>query len=250
MENAAADARSGRARPVRITTTRGLATVWMAPVLAHLRAARPDITLVVEVGLAAADLSGHEADIALRLGRPGRPDDLGRRVGTVHCGLYAAESYLVRRGVPHALEEIAAHDVIGSVGEVAGLAQVRRLAEHAAGATPAFVANDTSVQIAAMREGWGLLAAPCCMVAPLQPPVVRVLPEAFDVAIDLRLLINPRLRGVEPYATVYKFLLEACQRDRDLFTGRSRPAHSPMPRLNISADPSAESRICTAGSHR
>jgi DNA-binding transcriptional LysR family regulator len=59
------------------------------------------------------DLMRRDADVAIRMVRPEQPDLVARRVGTLPFGLFAARSYLARRGRPRRLDELPAHDLVG-----------------------------------------------------------------------------------------------------------------------------------------
>ena len=124
---------------IRVTTTFGLATRWLAPLLEEFRTSAPELSFAVQTGIPLADLLHREADIAIRMGTPGDDQLVGTRVGRVGCGLYAAERYLEEHGHPTSLEALANHHIVESEGEIADLVQVRALRRFTAGAasTPA-----------------------------------------------------------------------------------------------------------------
>lgn len=98
---------------VRLTASRVVAHFLLPPILARLRAEEPGI----EIELVASDTSENllfgEADIALRMYRPTQPDLVARHLGELPLGLYAAKTYLDRRGRPATLESLMTHDFIG-----------------------------------------------------------------------------------------------------------------------------------------
>jgi DNA-binding transcriptional LysR family regulator len=98
---------------VRITASQIVATYLLPPVLAHLHLLEPNIEIEVVASDDTNNLLRREADIALRMYRPTQEDVISRHIGDLKLGAYAANSYIERKGMPHALEEIADHDVIG-----------------------------------------------------------------------------------------------------------------------------------------
>ncbi|MEO1234316.1 MAG: LysR family transcriptional regulator, partial [Myxococcota bacterium] len=181
IDRAMARHRSGGGSPVRLATTRGLA-VWLAPRLrdlpAELRA-----RLQILIGLHRADLAHAQADLALRMGRPGDDELRGRKLCRVHSGLYASRRYLEMQGTPTQWEDVAGHPGIRSVEGIAALPQVQVL-DGAVEMQGGPGANCVAVQIALAKEGLGLTPVPCFMAAE-EASLVRVMREQFDVPVDL-----------------------------------------------------------------
>jgi DNA-binding transcriptional LysR family regulator len=116
---------------VLLATPEGLGTYWLAPRLEWLRSRHPRIDLELVVGTGALDLLRREADVALRIGPPGADDVVGRRLGCIRCGRFAAQGYLERHGAPERLEDLSQHRIIESVREIAQLRQAELLREAA-----------------------------------------------------------------------------------------------------------------------
>lgn len=85
---------------VRLTATEMLATRFIMPHLPRFHELHPEITLELECTTRVVSLARREADIALRLARPHEDNVVSRRLASVPLSLYAAPSYLERRGVP------------------------------------------------------------------------------------------------------------------------------------------------------
>ena len=208
---------------VRIATTLGLATGWLAAKLARFQAQNPEIPLATKVGIDRADLHRYDADIALRMGDPGEDELFGRRVGTVHCGLYAGRGYLAAHGTPATLVALAHHVIVESDGEIADLAQVVALRKLAGNARRPFTADSVAVQIAALRRDMGIAAIPCFM-ADTEPDLLRILPSDFDVAVDLWLLVNRSLRDQASVRRLFRYLIAEAAADAALFRGEWQTA--------------------------
>ncbi|WP_299624659.1 LysR family transcriptional regulator [Pelagibius sp.] len=205
---------------VRITAAQGIGTYWLPQQVHRLMQQYPEIQIELSVCIPTLDLGRHQADIAIRLGDPGDDSLIGRRVAKVSFGLFAAASYLARRGEPRRLEDLAGHDIIESSGEIADLPQARILRDHAAGGrTVGFACDNLVTQFSAMAAGCGLLAAPLYM-ADAASGIKRVLAESFDVEMDLWLLTHRDHQETARMRAVIEHLCDAVRRDRQRFTGR------------------------------
>ncbi len=97
---------------LRITTTFGIGTNWLAPRLGQFLELYPDVKLKVILADDELDLAMREADVALRLREPMQPDLIRRRLFTVHYHLYASVDYLKRHGHPQTLEDLDNHRLL------------------------------------------------------------------------------------------------------------------------------------------
>lgn len=217
---------------VRIATTLNLATCWLTEKLAAFKTTNPNVRLAIRVGIQRTDVSRYKADIALRMGNPGDDQLFGRRIGQVNCGLYASQAYAADYGIPESLADLAQHSVIDSEGEIENLPQVTALRDAIEDKEIDFGADNTTVQMAAVRNGLGIAPLPCFMADPA-PNFLRVLPEAFDVPVDLWLLVNRDLKETGPVRRTYDFIARAITADAALFRGcqpRSERRQAPQSR--------------------
>lgn len=98
---------------VRITASRVVSHVILPGVLARLREAEPGIQIDLVPSDTTENLLFGEADIALRMYRPTQPDLVARHIGDLPLGLYAAKTYLDRKGRPTLPEDLMHLDFIG-----------------------------------------------------------------------------------------------------------------------------------------
>lgn len=141
---------------VRIATTDELAAHVLVPrALPGLRAAHPELTLEVLTSYAAADLIGHQADVAVRFFPTTRGELIGRRIARLPTAILCARGRAAawRRRPVTALDWIAV--------ELAGLATPEStwLAAHVA-RPPSLVCSSYQVQLAAIRAGLGIGIGP------------------------------------------------------------------------------------------
>ena len=98
---------------VRITASLFVSHHVLPPVLAEMRASYPDIQLDLVASDQSENLLFREADIAVRMYRPRQLDMVTRHIGSVPLSIFAAHSYLQRRGRPSTIEEFLTHDFVG-----------------------------------------------------------------------------------------------------------------------------------------
>ncbi|PQZ68822.1 LysR family transcriptional regulator [Achromobacter sp. MYb9] len=104
-----ADARV--AGDVRVTTTDALAVDFVVPAIERLRAAHPEVRVILSTTTRLLDLARREADVAVRTLRPEQPDLIVRQLGCWEVGLYATRSYLDKHGEPQPGTGFAGHDI-------------------------------------------------------------------------------------------------------------------------------------------
>lgn len=97
---------------VRITASVVLSSTHMAPIIADIRAAEPEIEIELVASDESRNLLYREADIAVRMYRPTQLDLVTRHIGELGLGIYGADTYLARRGMP-TVETLGAHDFVG-----------------------------------------------------------------------------------------------------------------------------------------
>jgi len=98
---------------VRVTASAFVATLTLPEIIADLRLAHPEIEIELVASDATENLLQREADIAVRMYRPRQVDVITRKVSELSLGVYAADSYLSRRGTPRELNDLLAHDIVG-----------------------------------------------------------------------------------------------------------------------------------------
>lgn len=98
---------------VRITASVFASHYLVPPVLARIRAAEPAIQLDLIPSDTSENLLFREADIAVRMYRPTQMDIVTRHITNLNIGVFAAHSYLDRKGRPEHLSDLLDHDLIG-----------------------------------------------------------------------------------------------------------------------------------------
>ncbi|MGI9483535.1 MAG: LysR family transcriptional regulator [Hyphomicrobiales bacterium] len=97
---------------LRITTTVGVGSMWLTPRLPEFHHLYPDINIELLLSDDDLDLGMREADIAIRLHRPTKPDLIQRRLFTVHNHLYASPEYIRQYGMPKTVNDMDDHCIL------------------------------------------------------------------------------------------------------------------------------------------
>ncbi|SLN70232.1 LysR family transcriptional regulator [Ruegeria meonggei] len=97
---------------LRVTTTFGFGTLWLAPRLPKLYEQYPDLNIDLMLEERVLDLPMREADVAIRMKEPSQADLVRKRLMTVQMLLYATPEYLGESGQLESLEDISKHRLI------------------------------------------------------------------------------------------------------------------------------------------
>ncbi len=156
---------------VHVTSTETLSTQILGA-LATFRARHPHVDIDYLATNRNLSLTRGESDIAVRVGRPKEQSLLARRVGDLGFAMYAAESYLRRRGTPTP-GRLAGHDLLWFGEDLAPLASSRQLRALTAGGNVVVRTNGMMLLTAAAVAGLGVAMLPC-LIADEQPTLRRI----------------------------------------------------------------------------
>jgi DNA-binding transcriptional LysR family regulator len=204
---------------LRVTTTLGLGSNWLAPRLGEFLELYPEIKLQLLLTDDDLDLGMREADVALRLREPLQPDLIRRRLFTVHFHAYASTEYLKRYGQPRSIGDLDSHRLLAFVTPTAGhilynlnsLLTVGRDARNPR--TPHIAGNNLGAITRAVEQGVGIAVLPDYCVTP-DSGVVRLLPQADMPEMDCFLVYTEELKNVARVQAFRDFLVTSAQRWR------------------------------------
>jgi len=97
---------------IRVAVTEGLGTFWLAPRLVEFQRSFPSILIDLHCTMRSADVSRHEADVAIQLSRPAVLDVKQVRLGRMHLMFFASEHYLSTYGMPKTADELVKHRLV------------------------------------------------------------------------------------------------------------------------------------------
>jgi DNA-binding transcriptional LysR family regulator len=112
LEEAEEVASAGTTRPrgtLRLTCGTTFGVRHLSPAIAEFVAIHPEMRFDVELSDRAVDLVDEGFDAALRIGKIGSQQLVGRKIGETRLVCCAAPAYLERHGVPRTPEDLAAH---------------------------------------------------------------------------------------------------------------------------------------------
>lgn len=167
---------------VRVTASVAVATHYLPSIFAEIRRAEPLIALELVPSDETRNLHFREADIAVRMYRPTQLDLITTHLGDVSFGVFAARSYLKRRGTPREPQDLLNHDVVGFDRETAML-------EGFAHAGFAVERDFFKVRCDDHPAHWALVRAGCG-IGFAQLAIGRADPELEEIHMNLAL---PRL---------------------------------------------------------
>jgi len=201
---------------LRITTTFGIGTNWLAPRLGQFLELYPDIKLKVLLTDDELDLAMREADVALRLREPLQPDLIRRRLFTVHYHLYASADYLNRHDRPQTLEDLDNHRLLAYavtgasfLDDLNTLLYTGRDAKNPREAAMS-VNNITALQ-RATEAGVGIAVLPDYLNLPGHG-LVQLLPHAAMPALECYFVYPEEMKNVARVQVFRDFLVASAQR--------------------------------------
>lgn len=192
---------------------------YMLESLSALRDEHPSLLVELLVDNRELDLRRGEADIAFRLLETVDPELLVKKIGSAGWSLYAAPSYVARKGVPASARDVTGHDVIGydtSLLRVCGANWVERYAKDA---NIVLRGNTLSAIQTAAGFGFGIAALPC-VSGDTDPRIQRLTSELIGVR-TIYLVVHPDLAQATRVRTVMDFLTCLLQRDAACWLGAS-----------------------------
>ena len=85
---------------LKVTTTVGFGSSWLAPRLHEFLECYPDVSISLLLDDSDLDLAMREADVAIRMHPPKQPDLVQRHLMTIEWHVCASPEYLKKHGVP------------------------------------------------------------------------------------------------------------------------------------------------------
>ena len=202
---------------LRVTTTTGFGTLWLAPRLAKLYAKYPALKIDLMLEERVLDLPMREADVAIRMKEPSQADLIRRRLMNIKMRLYASESYLAEHGTPVSMADFSAHRLIcqhaGTAQVSAGALLVAQLMSHDIPST--LTVNNYFGVLQGVLANLGIGVLPDYVTEDF-PNLVRVLPEVESSEVPVFLAYPEELRHSKRVSAFRDFVTE------EIFTFRKQ----------------------------
>jgi DNA-binding transcriptional LysR family regulator len=202
---------------LRVTTTMGFGTLWLAPRLANLYKKYPSLKIDLMLEERVLDLPMREADVAIRMKEPSQADLIRKRLMNIRMRLYATPEYLAENGAPDTMDDLQHHRLIcqhaGTPQVSAGATLAAELMSHDIPSTLT-VNNYFGVLQAVLNHlGVGMLPD---YITEDSPHLVRVLPDVESADVPVFLAYPEELRHSKRVAAFREFVTE------EIFTFRKR----------------------------
>nr|WP_111298893.1 LysR family transcriptional regulator [Paracoccus saliphilus] len=197
---------------LKVTTTVGFGTLWLAPRLVKLYEKFPDLRIDLLLEERVLDLPMREADVAIRMKEPSQSDLIRRRLLNIRMRLYASPGYLAARGEPGALTDLSKHRLICQKPDLpqvaAGARLVQELMSQSVGST--LTVNNYFGVLQAVLANLGIGVLPDYLTAD-HPNLVRVFPDVESGEVPVFLAYPEELRQTRRVAVFRDFVLEEIQ---------------------------------------
>ncbi len=201
---------------LRVTTTVGLGSSWLAPRVAEFLDLYPEVRIELILTNEELDLAMREADIAIRVRRPAQPDLIQRRLFTVHYHAYASVDYVKRFGEPKTFGDLDEHRLVSFGGnEPSYLLATHYLAnigrdgqEHR---PISFTVNNVAALHRAVLTGAGIGILPAYAVDG-EERLTQVLRESEMPSMESYLVYAEEMKSVARVQAFRDFLVSKAQR--------------------------------------
>lgn len=195
---------------LKVTTTVGFGSSWLAPRLHTFLDQYPDVTMQLLLDDTDLDLAMREADVAIRMHAPKQPDLVQRHLTALEWHVCASPEYLKQHGTPKTAEELDGHKLIlfgdhhPPVQDINWLAEVGRRSGSPRKAV--LEVNSLRAMVSTCRAGLGITAIPDYIHTD-KDGLVQVLSDVKAPKIDVYFVYPEELRNLKRVAVFRDFLL-------------------------------------------
>ena len=203
---------------VRLSLIEDLGIFWLPKKLAEFHKQFPQLSVEVNIDNKNVNLLRREADIAVRLARPGRPDLVCRKAGHFRMALYASREYLAENGTPKRFSDLKNHFLVGFDPAMGFSKQLIKFESLFNSINIRHRSNSHMEMIEATRSGIGCSVL-SCLVADSHDDLVRLWPRQFSHNQDIWLVTHAEIHKNARIRAMFDFLIGALEEDADSFTG-------------------------------
>jgi len=194
---------------LRVTTTTGFGSLWLAPRLSKLYERYPDLKIDLMLEERVLDLPMREADVAIRMKEPSQADLIRKRLMSVRMRCYASPEYLRDNGTPETIEDISSHRLIcqnpNAAQVAAGAGLVARLLGH--DVRSLLTVNNYFGVLQGVVSNLGIGVLPDYLIEDF-PQLERVLPDVESVEVPVFLAFPEELRHSKRITAFRDFVQE------------------------------------------
>ena len=203
---------------VRFAITEGLGTFWVAPRLIEFQRVYPGLLVDLKCEMRSADVLRLEADVAVQLEEPDKPDLMRVKIGRLHIMPFVSPAYVEIYGMPKDEDDIRQnHRIVLQDADPTKLKTQQMYDQHAGRAQVGFVAmrnNVSSAHVWAVSKGAGIGWLPTYIPAIAGP----LIPLDIDVKfpLDIWLTYHPDAKRIPRVKQLIDWTIQS-------FDGRKYP---------------------------
>ena len=204
---------------LRVTCPEGMASRLLAPLIESFRAKYPELRVDLIMTDRRLDLAKGEAEVAVRMHKPGDESLIARKIANTPWSVYASRTYIKRHGRPQQQEDLDNHAVIEFGGEIAQIKASRWLRSTAPRATIAARGNSMLGVLAAVKSGAGLAPLPMLLGGGEEDlePLLAPIPE---IGSKIYIVMHSDLRRTARVRAFCEFVAAEIVRFRPLMVGK------------------------------
>ena len=211
------DSKDSAIGELKVTTTTGFGTLWLAPRLKKLYERNPNIQINLMLEEKLLNLSMREADIAIRLQSPSQADLIQRKLISVRIKFFSTQNYLDKHGVPSTIQDLAKyHRLIcyspKSTQITAGQRWIAPFLERQSFSL-LFLNNYYGI-FRAVRNGLGVGTLPDYLTSDF-PELVQVLPEHQSDMVPVHIAYPQELKKSKRVEAFKEFVIDELSRNRN-----------------------------------
>jgi len=201
---------------LRVTANQGFGSFWLTSHLKEFLDLYPEITINLLVLDAELDLGMREADVAIRLTPPSKPDLIQKKLRTAHTHLYASPDYLEMALPLETIDDLDRHRLIDygtgtTPPPVPSLNWVleagRDKDDPRSSREPALSINNVYGMLRAVQKGAGVASLPDYL-GTISNRLVRVLPQLEGPSFDVYFVYPEEMRASARIGVFRDFLLK------------------------------------------
>jgi DNA-binding transcriptional LysR family regulator len=199
---------------LKVTTTVGFGSHWLAPRVQSFLSAYPDVSMALLLDDSDLDLAMREADVAIRMHAPKQPDLVQRHLMSIRWHIVASQEYIHAHGTPTRVEELDDHALVLFGDYRPPVTDLNFLAE--AGRRPGqprralLEVNSLHAMAVAIRAGVGIGALPHWMQDETLG-LTELLPDLKTPKVEVYFVYPEELRNSKRVAVFRDFLLAEIQ---------------------------------------
>ncbi|MGE0750409.1 MAG: LysR family transcriptional regulator [Variibacter sp.] len=204
---------------VRIGTTDGFGTIFLAPRIGRLAGMHADLEVQLVAVPRISNLSKREADLAVGLTRPSEGRLYSRKLTDYELGIYGAADYIAAHAPIENVDDLVAHRFTSYIEDLIYAKELDYIPRVNAMIRPKLKISNPIAQLKATVAGNGLCVLPC-FIAATEPSLRRVLPDKVAVTNSFWLITHADQRNLARIRAAADFITSAVKEERNVFLPR------------------------------